>query len=161
MSSLSQRRKLFKEDPHCFWCGCLTTLDYSNPRLTTLATVDHLYSRWHPARSRRKHVKVLACFACNQRRNNCECKGIYFMPKLPQRIDIARETCATMARAMIMDQKAPEPRKSSVATLWAVHPAAILTLKEEYEHEVKRKQPMRVIQTFEEAVDFARENPAR
>ena len=83
------------------------------------------------------------------------------MPKLPHRVDIARETCATMARAIITEQKTPEPKKSSVATLRAVHPAAILTLKEEYECEVKRKQPMRVIQTFEEAVEFARENPAR
>lgn len=161
MSSLSQRKKLFSLDPHCFWCGCLTTLDYSNPQLTTLATVDHLYSRWHPARSRRKHTKVLACFACNQRRNNCECKGTYFMPKLPQRVDIARETCATMARAITTGRKEPEPRKSSIATLRAVHPAAILTLSEEYQREVKRKQPMRVIQTFEEAIEFARENPGR
>lgn len=161
MSSLSQRRKLFKEDPYCFWCGCLTTLDHDNPRLTTLATVDHLYSRWHPARSRRKHIKVLACLACNQRRNNCECKGIPFTPKLPQRADIARETCATMARAIITGRETPEPKKSSIATLRAVHPAAVLTLREEYEREVKRKQPMRVIQTFEEAVEFARENPAR
>lgn len=83
------------------------------------------------------------------------------MPKLPQRVDIARETCATMARAIITERKEPEPRKSSIATLRAVHPAAILTLSEEYQREVKRKQPMRVIQTFEEAIEFARENPGR
>lgn len=83
------------------------------------------------------------------------------MPKLPQRVDIARETCATMARAIITGRKEPEPKKSSIATLQATNPAAILTLKEEYEREAKRKQPMRVIQTFEEAVEFARENPAR
>lgn len=83
------------------------------------------------------------------------------MPKLPQRVDIARETCATMARAIITRQDMPEPQKSAIATLRAVHPAAIVTLKEEYEREVKRKQPMRVIQTFQEAVEYARENPAR
>ena len=83
------------------------------------------------------------------------------MPKLPQRIDIARETCATMARAIITEQIVPESRKSSIATLRAVHPAAILTLKEEYEREVKRKQPMRVIQTFEEAITFAKDHPSR
>lgn len=82
------------------------------------------------------------------------------MPKLAHRVDIARETCATMARATLAG-KAPESKKSAIATLRAVHPAAILTLKEEYQREVKRKQPMRVIQTFEEAVEFARENPAR
>lgn len=76
------------------------------------------------------------------------------MPKLPERVDIARETCATMARAIIAGRSEPEPKKSGIATL-----AAILILKEEYEY--KRKQPMRVIQTFEEAVAFARENPAR
>lgn len=86
---------------------------------------------------------------------------MYFMPKLPHRVDIARETCATMARAIITGQKSPEPRKSAIATLRAVHPAAILTLTEEYEYEVERKQPMRVIQTLEEAITYARENPAR
>lgn len=165
MSSASTRTKLFREDPHCFWCGCLTTLDVTNPRLTTLATVDHLYSRQHPLRSRRKHVKVLACFNCNQRRNNCECKGIYFLPKLPHRVAIARDTCATLARAVLTRNDGGPPvrqeRKSSIATLWAVSPAMVLTLEEEYRRDVKRKQPMRVIQTLQEAVEFARENPAR
>lgn len=165
MSSLSTRIKLFREDPHCFWCGCLTTLDVTNPRLATLATVDHLYSRQHPARSRRKHMKVLACFNCNQRRNNCECKGIYFMPKLPERVAIARDTCATLGRAILAQNNnqpsVRENRKSSIATLRAVSPAVVLTLEEEYRREVKRKQPMRVIQTLQEAVEFARENPAR
>lgn len=165
MSSTSTRTKLFNEDPHCFWCGCLTTLDVTNPRLTTLATVDHLYSRQHPLRSRRKHVKVLACFNCNQRRNNCECKGIYFLPRLPERVPIARDTCATLARAILTQNdnqlSVVESKKSSMATLRAVHPAAILILKEEYEREVKRKQPMRVIQTLREAAEFAKDNPAR
>lgn len=83
------------------------------------------------------------------------------MPKLPQRVDIARETCATIARAILTGQKIAEPRKSSIATLRAIHPATILTLKEEYEREVKRKQPMRVIQTLREAVEFAKEHPSR
>lgn len=165
MSSLSTRTKLFREDPHCFWCGCLTTLDVTNPQLTTLATVDHLYSRQHPARSRQKHMKVLACLGCNQRRNNCECKGIYFLPKLPERVAIARDTCATLARAILSrDDSCPpvsETKKSSVATLRAVSPAVVLTLKEEYQRDVKRKQPMRIIQTLQEAVEFARENPGR
>jgi hypothetical protein len=109
-------------------------------------------------------MKVLACFSCNQRRNNCEHKGLYFIPKLRHRIDAARDTCATLARAIITEQKEvvhEEAPKSSVATLRAVHPAMVLTLKEEYERDVKRKQPMRVIQTFEEAVEFAKEHPAR
>jgi len=164
MSSLSTRRQLFNKDPYCFWCGCLTTLGVDNPRLNTLATVDHLYSRQHPLRSRRKHLKVLACFGCNQRRNNCESKGIYFMPKLLHRLDVARDSCATLARAIVMDRedtRNEETKKSSVATLRAVSPAEIVILKEEYEREVKRKQPMRVIQTFEAAVEFAKENPAR
>lgn len=146
MSSLSQRMKLFNEDPHCFWCGCLTTFDFSNPKLTTLATVDHLYSRQHPARSRRKHMKVLACFACNQRRNNCEHKRTYFMPKLAHRIDIARDTCATLARAMLAGRAdEQEAKKSSMATMRAVSPAVVLTLEEEYQQEVKRKLPVRVV----------------
>jgi len=59
------------------------------------------------------------------------------------------------------DTRNEETKKSSVATLRAVSPAEIVILKEEYEREVKRKQPMRVIQTFEAAVEFAKENPAR
>lgn len=110
-------------------------------------------------------MKVLACFNCNQRRNNCECKGIYFLPKLPERVAIARDTCATQARAILTrndDQPlVGEGKKSSIATLRAVSPAVVLTLEEEYQREVKRKQPMRVIQTLQEAVEFARENPAR
>ena len=87
------------------------------------------------------------------------------MPKLPHRVAVARDTCATLARAIITQTgnqpPAVESKKSSVATLRAVHPAAILTLTEEYQREVKGKQPMRVIQTLQEAVEFARENPAR
>lgn len=110
-------------------------------------------------------MKVLACFNCNQRRNNCECKGIYFLPKLPERVAIARDTCATLARAMLTrDDNQPsvrESKKSSMATLRAVSPAVVLTLEEEYQRDVKRKQPMRVIQALQQAVEFARENPAR
>lgn len=108
-------------------------------------------------------MKVLACFNCNQRRNNCECKGIYFLPKLPERVAIARDTCATLARAILTRNEPPvrENRKSSIATLRAVTPATVITLEEEYQRELTRERPMRVIQTLREAVEFAQENPGR
>lgn len=87
------------------------------------------------------------------------------MPKLAHRVAIARDTCATLARAILTrDDNQPvvmEVKKSSIATLRAVLPAVVLTLEEEYQCDVKHKQPMRVIQTLQEAVEYARENPSR
>lgn len=89
------------------------------------------------------------------------------MPKLAHRIDIARDTCATLARAMLAgraDERMSERRRSqALLTLRAVSPAVVLTLEEEYQREVKRKLPMRVVKicTLEEAIEFVRENPAR
>ena len=78
MSSIRKTKlKLYKENPYCHWCGCLTTLTnikhikgQPNP---TMATVDHVLSkfdvrRWvehKPGEIR----KVLACFKCNNQRS--------------------------------------------------------------------------------------------
>jgi hypothetical protein len=70
-----------------------------------------------------------------------------------------------MARAILIQQEdAPivrERRKSSIATLRAVSPAAVLTLKEEFLREARPVLTRRAIWTLEEAIAFARENPAR
>ncbi len=64
---------MFRTDPHCHWCKVLTLFDcYGKPRVL-LATIDHVKCKeqcktWaeyiHPTN------KVLACYGCNQRRND-------------------------------------------------------------------------------------------
>lgn len=65
---------MWNDNPHCHWCGRLTTLKgRAEQRLTPeTATLDHLYSRFD---ARRKEVnrttekrRLLACYECNQRR---------------------------------------------------------------------------------------------
>jgi len=148
MSQTSQRVRLFNEDPHCFWCGCITTLNTTNPRLPTLATVEHLYSRQHPARRDKKHLKVLACFSCNQRRNNCEHKGIPFTPKLPERLQVAQQTWAPIDRR---GRLLAHARKRIAKPVPLTPNGGGRDLR----------MAMRIICTLEEAVAFARENPAR
>jgi 5-methylcytosine-specific restriction endonuclease McrA len=77
-SNAVTRRALFKADPHCHWCGCLTIIPnvprWERGELTdppNLATVDHVISR----RTRKSRLqyhspknKVLACFSCNVKR---------------------------------------------------------------------------------------------
>ena len=126
------RLRLFRANPHCFWCGCVVYLDTLQDAIN-LATVDHLYSRLHPLReSEHKHQKnvlhVLACRICNQERAQCEERGRMFLPKLKERWEHARLADATVAKAQI-----PFTRKST----------------------------MRAICTLEEAVAFTGENPSR
>ena len=78
--SRSNRRvklNLYKRDPHCHWCGVLTTLTnikhiHGQPD-PTMATVDHIISRFDPRRWVEQKPgeirKVLACFSCNNRRS--------------------------------------------------------------------------------------------
>jgi hypothetical protein len=76
-----RRYNLWQEDPHCYWCGQTTVLPHPGlPQdLPTMATVDHLYSRFHPARHqlpRRDDYTVLACQACNRAR--CRRENLLF-----------------------------------------------------------------------------------
>lgn len=75
MSNRAVKVWLWKRNPHCHWCGCLTQLtncpDGKIP--ADAATIDHLYSRldlrrWLK-RKRGEVKKVLACYDCNQRRS--------------------------------------------------------------------------------------------
>ena len=76
MRTLKQRRiKLWKQDPHCHWCGTLTILPPADAKPhrknypLNEATIDHLRSRWHP--NRREPIRqgeqrlVLSCRKCN------------------------------------------------------------------------------------------------
>jgi len=79
MSYRKQKLRLYNENPHCHWCGCLTILTNEahikmpDPKM---ATVDHLISRYDPRRwlhtAANEQRKVLACFECNQRRQKEE-----------------------------------------------------------------------------------------
>ena len=83
MSSESKRRRLrnlFKLNPRCFWCNCLTTLENRNTKYVKLplnsATLDHLISRndkkW---RKGMKNRLVLCCSECNNGRQAEETRG--------------------------------------------------------------------------------------
>jgi hypothetical protein len=99
---LSKRALLFAQDPYCFWCGRVTVLQTTKPiRNDNVATIEHLYSRLHPKRKEHPHLVVLACFGCNMARSHAENRGVYFMPKRPDRVDVARQVCATLAKARL------------------------------------------------------------
>jgi len=96
---LSKRAHLFAKDPLCFWCERLTVLETTKPiRNANVATIEHLYSRLHPKRKEHPHLVVLACFGCNMARSHAENSGCYFVPKRADRVDVAREVCATLAK---------------------------------------------------------------
>jgi len=74
------RKRLFRENPHCHWCGVETLLvgnghiKRANPRM---ATVDHLYSRYDLRRYvKGEQKRVLACFRCNNSRSAQETKRL-------------------------------------------------------------------------------------
>lgn len=76
-----QRFKLWQEDPRCHWCGIIT--QWSSKKLIkqisnktvkqppNMATLDHLYSRFHPDRKiTTPDIKrrFLSCYKCNHAR---------------------------------------------------------------------------------------------
>lgn len=71
-----RRQRLHKIDPHCCYCGVLTVLPTrENTRVHTpnMATIEHIYSRLHPYRTKvvfgkEKSLK-LACKQCNEERS--------------------------------------------------------------------------------------------
>lgn len=73
-----RRRRLFeKQRGQCHWCGRRMSMepDGSVPKvIRTSATFDHVHPRGHPERLREqeygRYYVVLACYACNQRRNS-------------------------------------------------------------------------------------------
>jgi hypothetical protein len=97
------RLRLFRANPACFWCGCAVILECDQSR-PDFATVDHLYSRYHPQRESRHRrqdgvLHVLACRVCNHERASCEERRVPFVPKLPERLSFAQKADATVARA--------------------------------------------------------------
>lgn len=110
---LKRRLSMFKRDPYCYWCGCLTVLNaQSHPHQ---ATVDHLYSKWHPLRQekykagsdRTAVLHVLACLECNNARGNDDERGRVFVPKLTERQEMADLCSAAIAGRV--PKRAPIP----------------------------------------------------
>ena len=139
---LKMRLRLFRANPHCFWCGQLTR--YGAVRDPRQTTVDHLYSRLHPERASRYReqkgvLHVLACAACNNERGVCEQQQRPFIPKLKERLTFAQQADAVLAGGGVQAKTIAEPTRESQPP----------------------RPPMRVIQTLAEAVEFAREHPAR
>lgn len=76
-----RRYNLWQADARCHWCGQPTRLPgRGQPQdLPSTATVDHVHSRFHPARggqSKGDACTVLACHACNQAR--CRRENLLF-----------------------------------------------------------------------------------
>lgn len=73
------RKRLFKKDPHCYYCG-IETKEYSDIAHRDLrqgekypddmATLEHLYDRYTYKRYIEVGAKVLACYKCNVKRAN-------------------------------------------------------------------------------------------
>lgn len=73
MSNKAAHRDLLfrKQRGRCFWCRCnCVRSTHGKPPLANSATLDHVHDRFDPLRGRTKgRVNVMACYACNQRRN--------------------------------------------------------------------------------------------
>jgi len=160
------RKRLFRANPSCFWCGRRVYLHvkHASPEL---ATVDHLYSRLHPERERhhreqRRVLQVLSCYQCNHNRSVCEQQGRAFIPELPERLEFAQLADATLAPAAKKETQpaAVIPAQEEVPVKPERDPSVVLSLKDEYAVEVLRYKRSRVC-TMKEAVEFAKANPAR
>lgn len=130
------RERLYRADPHCFWCGRRVYLNVAHAS-PELATVDHLYSRLHPEREHNHRqqkaiLHVLACFTCNGERSVQEQRREPFIPKLAHRLEYAQRADATLATGI-----KPVTAKPTQST------------------------PKRMGCTLAEAVQFAREHPSR
>ena len=72
MSFRKIKLRLYQSDPHCYWCGRITTLTKGHVNghdCLSQATVDHIYSKFNPKRWVKGHDrKVIACYECNHAR---------------------------------------------------------------------------------------------
>lgn len=109
------RLRLFRANPVCFWCGCAVVLEADPPNRPDLATVDHLYSRWHPERETKHQqqnavLHVLACRICNGERASAEEQGQPFIPKLRERLGFAQRADATLAKGLPVPKEGRPPK---------------------------------------------------
>lgn len=114
-TNTASRQRLFRHNPHCFWCGKLTMLSVEVRLKHDTATVDHLYSRLHPNRKVARQGRgrlVLACNQCNKDRSNAETRGLMFVPKLADRKPIAEMTTVTPLGSPIYKGSGQRPRQA-------------------------------------------------
>ena len=105
-----RRRALWQADPRCHWCGRQTLLP-GTPGLKAAAgitaTLDHLYSRFHPERSR-DNTMVLSCAPCNAgraRRENLVFRDVVWtLDVLGWRALSNRQKVAAFAAALSLDE---------------------------------------------------------
>lgn len=74
MGNRARREALWRENPHCYWCGVMTVQPPRSPESwfrppNNMATLDHLYIRTDVRRQENKgpHPVVLSCYSCNQK----------------------------------------------------------------------------------------------
>jgi hypothetical protein len=75
-----------------------------DPLVSSSATVDHLYTVFHPFRQKKARQRagfrrnallyVLACWRCNKERGHVEQGKQVFIPKLPHRVELAASVSA-------------------------------------------------------------------
>lgn len=180
------RIRLFRADPHCFWCGVEVELNLPHQH-SRLATVDHLYSRFHPERLLKHQsqpnagpnvLHVLACGSCNNKRSRCETRQEPFIPKLAERLEYAQRADATLARISNPTPESKLATKKKDKREGPILPRADLAtydqmiinapdwpttklLMEARHRYLNQRREIRVICTLKEAIEFARENPSR
>lgn len=118
MNVLARRLRMFRRDPHCYWCGIQTVLGAEGQ--SNHATVDHLYSRLHPLRptyhvagsDRTAVLHVLSCAQCNQARGLADELGRVFVPELESRKEMAQLASATIGGEILRKYRPPVVKKS-------------------------------------------------
>lgn len=71
MSYAKTRNRMWKQNPHCHWCGILTLSPLPGKESVTYsdtATLDHLYSKWELRENPdllSQQTTVIACAKCN------------------------------------------------------------------------------------------------
>jgi hypothetical protein len=108
---------MWKEDPHCYWCGQMTHLGPFEVMPPNAATTDHIRCRKSPGRQRsceqalaegvhHKEIVVLACNRCNNLRGTFEER---FFDRL---LEVIRED--NHVRSKYADQPLTQPLKIPV-----------------------------------------------
>lgn len=94
-----QRRRLFSQNPHCYWCGKkVRWIKYKKRYVGCLpddaATIDHLYSRLSPLRNIKAHGEVrhvLSCYKCNHERGRQEDQDLPVEEKLKRSLGLHKK----------------------------------------------------------------------
>ena len=64
-----RRKRLFRDDPHCSYCGVELV---EAPNVPNEATIEHTVSRLHPLRGKIHGRRLLVCRQCNNEHNVSE-----------------------------------------------------------------------------------------